>query len=126
MIDRQATFTEACITAFEILVERYDFSQPEIEPIGREMFVRYHKGNRTISVAYEPGCAPIVELFYSAAETGEPPVPWAAQGGVARCRRFPRLDVREAFAEDEASSFNRYLRASARALEQVEHEWLAA
>ena len=118
-------FTEPCCKAFRFLSERYGFTEPEVETIGRESFVRFKRDYQTVSIAYEPGCPPIVELFYPCSEKGEPPVPWAKKDGIQRTRRIPRLNLEESFVESNLDSIRRYLNSSARALEEVENKWLA-
>ena len=117
-------FVRTCCSAFRRLVDRYGFAEPVIEPLGREMFVRYLKGHHEVSISYEPGASPLVELFYPSSETGERPTPWAEQGGVQRARRFPRLAVTERFKESDPASFARYCEVSAAALEREEREFL--
>ena len=121
----QTAFVEACRHVFRPLVELYGFDQPDSEPIGRETFVRYHRGGHTISVALEPGSRPIVEIYYPAKETGEPPVPWAQRQGVPRAGRIPHLAVAVDYDEDDPSSLVSYLAATATALQQVERDFLA-
>ena len=125
MANRDA-FTQACIDAFAFLVGRFGFDEPEVESIGRETYVRYHRKNQTVSIAWEAGMAPIVELFYPPLTPSEQPVPWAERGGVARCRRIPRLRALGKLDAKDEASMSRYLRDEAAALEQVEHEWLVA
>jgi hypothetical protein len=118
-------FADACREAFGRLCERYAFADPEVESIGREQFVRYHRGNQTVSIAYEAGSVPIVELFYPPEETAERPVDWAKRNNVDRTRRIPRLRTGVPFS-DSRGNFAEYLRACASALEEVERQWLAA
>lgn len=117
-------FVRTCCSAFRRLVDEYGFAEPVIEPLGRETFVRYLKGSREVSIAYEPGLRPIVELFYPSSETGERPIPWAERKGVQRTRRIPRLQVAERFKDKDSASFARYLEASAGALEREERAFL--
>jgi hypothetical protein len=119
-------FVRTCCSAFRRLVDDYGFAEPVIEPLGRETFVRYLKGHREVSIAYEPGLAPIVELFYPSSETGERPTYWAEEKGVERTRRFPRYRIAERFKDSDPTSFARYLEATADALERVEREFLGA
>jgi len=119
-----AIFERDCCTAFRRLVDVYGFAEPVIEPLGREIFVRYLKGYREVSISYEPGASPLVELFYPSSETGDRPTPWAEEDGVQRSRRFPRLQVAETFSEKDPTSFARFLDASAKALERVEPAFL--
>lgn len=118
-------FSRSCVKAFRFLVDLYSFREPEVERIGRETFVRYHRNSHTVSVAHEPPHAPLVELFYPAAETGEREVPWAARDGVARTRRIPSLKVEVQFICGGNSNFEAYLESIAQALERQEQAWLA-
>jgi hypothetical protein len=71
-------FVHPCLDAFRCLVDQYGFDEPKVEQLGRECFITYTKGNRIVSIALEPGSAPIVELFH----------PTHAM----KHRRIPRLD----------------------------------
>jgi hypothetical protein len=106
------------------LVDAYGFAEPVVEPLGRETFVRYLKGLREVSIAYEPGLAPIVEFFHPSSETGERATHWAEEKGVQRTRRFPNYRIEERFKEADPTSFARYLEATADALEREEREFL--
>lgn len=57
-------FSDPCKRAFAFLVDRYGFSGPEIEDFGRECVIVYQKGKKTVSIAYEAGCGPVVELYF--------------------------------------------------------------
>jgi hypothetical protein len=116
-------FAEACRSAFITLVHRYQFSEPEVEPIGRECFVRFHKGPKTVSVAWEPGLAPIVELFYPAGPD-EKVTPWAARNSVPYARRIPRIAPRVRYDAEDADSMAAYLRESMQQLTEVERDFL--
>jgi hypothetical protein len=131
-------FERACRHALGFLCERFGFRAPEFEQIGREAFVRFHRGPRTVSVSWEPSAPPLVEFFYPSALTGEPPVPWAGRDGVAYSRRIPRLASSAAFDPTSGVSFRpeawrdldeammkEYLVAIGRALEAVESQFLS-
>jgi len=122
----QSTFIRECCNAFRRLVDSHGFAEPEIERIGRETYVRYRKGHHEVSIAYEHGTSPIVELYYPSSETGERPIPWTERNGVERSRRIPRLAVAERVTESDPTSFARYLDASVSALETVESVFLEA
>lgn len=106
------------------LVDELGFEEPEAEAIGRETFVRFHRGDRTVSIAFEPGSSPTIELFYPVEGTDDDPVPWAERNGVARARRIPRLNVRTKPYRDEAT-LKQSLKVLAKALFDVEADWLA-
>ena len=114
----------ACCDAFAFLVAQCGFAEPEIEAIGREQFVRFHRADSTVSIAWEPGLSPIVELFYPPTNPTERPVSWADRNGVARCRRIPRLRFAVSYDDTDPESFAAYVRAQAASLAQVEHAWL--
>ena len=124
MIQQREPFAEMCIEAFRALVDEFQFEDPEVERIGREVYVRYHKGLRTVSLANEPGSPPIIELFHPPTSAAEKTEFWATRGGVARCRRFPKLRLVPGLAW-ESPLRDEYLAASARALVDVERAWLA-
>ena len=84
-------FINAVQQAFSTLVTAYGFEVPAVEDLGREVYVLYHRGTRTVSVSMESGGRPIVELFYPSLETGEAPVAWARRNGMDRARRILRL-----------------------------------
>jgi len=118
------TFVIACRAAFDALAERYGFAAAEIETLGPETYVRYHRGERTISICFERGLPPIVALFYPAAETGEAALPWARRNGVDRSCRGLRIPHAGNFPPAEAD-LDAYLRACAAALEHGQQAWLA-
>jgi hypothetical protein len=117
-------FVSACTEAFVRLAREFQYDGPEVEPIGREVFVRYHSGYRTVSISYEPGMSPIAELFYPAAETGEQPLEWAQRNGVPRARRIPRLRVGPKFEEAEPDTYGPHLAALADGLCRQELDFI--
>ena len=56
-------FSAPCKRSFAFLTERYGFSGPEEEQIGRERYIRYSKDRKFISIAYEPYGPPVIEFF---------------------------------------------------------------
>jgi hypothetical protein len=122
---KQSWFGSVCHEAFAGLVEQHGMSGPEVEHIGRETFVRYHSGDRTVSISCEPGVAPIVELFYRPADAGEKIVPWAERNGIQRTRRIPRLEVSEPFSPTSAETYRSYINALAKAFLTQEAKYLA-
>ena len=138
MTSAHSGFERACRNALGFLCERFGFEAPEFEQIGREAYVRFDHGPRTVSVSWEPGAPPCVEFFYQSALTGDPPVPWAERNGVAYSRRFRRLasstvlgqscgvSVRpEAWWDPDEAMMEQYLVAIGRALEAVESQFLS-
>ena len=75
-------FVEPCFEAFHFLETRFGFAAPVVEQLGRECFIWYGKGDRWVSIAYEPGSVPIVELFHPTRDL--------------KHRRFPRHSERPA------------------------------
>jgi hypothetical protein len=116
-------FAEACRLAFEPLVTQYEFSKPEVESIGRECFVRFHKGSITVSVAWEAGGDPIVELFYPAGPNDQV-TPWAARDGVPYSRRIPRIAVHLRFNPATPDSALTYMAESMKQLSGTERSFL--
>ena len=118
-------FVRICRKAFEPLVTQFGFREPEIAKLGRECFVRYHKGAATVSIAFEPGTTPIVELFFPAGP-GDSVVPWAERGGVAYARRLPLLRPSAKCSPAEPELFAEYLAQSMAELAQAESKFLRA
>ena len=114
MADFFPWFVNPCLQAFSYLQSRYGFQAPVVEQLGRECFVRYRKGNRWVSISYEPGLVPIVELFYPSPDI--------------KHRRIPRLDIGLAtpkqFRDTDESQQRQTLRAQAADLETKEAEFL--
>jgi hypothetical protein len=97
---------------------------PSIE-LGRECFVRYHKGAATVAITFEPGTTPIVELFFPAGRS-DSVVPWAERDGVAYSRRLPLLRPSAKCTAADPESFAGYLEQLMAELAQVESEFLRA
>jgi hypothetical protein len=53
-----------CVAAFQYLCDDYGFDSPRLVQSGREENLYFTKGNRTVSINWEPGAFPLVELFY--------------------------------------------------------------
>jgi hypothetical protein len=109
-------FVTPCLEAFQFLQTRFGFDAPVVEQLGRECFIRYRKSDRWVSIAYEPGSVPIVELFHPTDDI--------------KHRRIPRLKTALAepkcFADTDESQQRRTLQAQAADLEVVEREFLTA
>jgi hypothetical protein len=123
MNSAHAIFAEACRSAFLPLVTQYEFSKPDVESIGRECFVRFHKGAKTVSVAWEAGSDPIVELFYPAGPNDQV-TPWAARSAVPYSRRIPRIDVRLRYDPNKPDTASTYLAESMKQLADTERSFL--
>ena len=115
----------ACERQLSFLVTRHGFEPPNVERIGRETYVRFHRGNRTLSVSWEAGLAPIVEIFEPQKAPTDKVVSWAERNGVARTRRFPRVRPTTKFNPDDTSLLERYFAEVAAQLEKEEESWLA-
>ena len=118
-------FEKSVIDKFQFLQTRYGFSAPVTKDFGREIFVNYERANQTVSISYEYGSSPTIEIFYPSEETGAAPVPWAAKDGVPRSRRFPKLRSLTRFSEDD-TSMEKHISEMALKFEEVESEWLKA
>ena len=116
-------FNKTVIDSFRFLQDRYGFSAPVSEDFGREIVVRYERGYQTVSISYEFGSSPLIEIFYPSKETGAVPIPWATRDGVQRSRRFPKLKLETRFSDDEASMI-RYIGELSVRFEEVESNWL--
>ena len=57
-------FTTPCLKAFAPLVSQYGFSGPVVEQMAQERYVRFTRAEKMISIVYEPGNPPFVDLFY--------------------------------------------------------------
>jgi hypothetical protein len=106
-------FTNRAKDSFRFLNEKYSFSEPEIENLGREIFIRFHRNDETVSISMEAGSAPIVELFLLCEGTKEKFVPWAARNNKSRFRKFPNLVATKDFFTEAPKE-----------LERVESDWL--
>lgn len=84
-------FVTPCLEAFHFLESRYGFDKPVVEQLGRECFIRYRKGDRLVSIAYEPGCPPIVELFYPSHEMKNRRIP-KLNTGIENIKKFKDTD----------------------------------
>jgi len=109
-------FVTPCLEAFGFLETRFGFDAPEVEQIGRECFIRYRKGDRLVSIAYEPGAVPIVELFHPTHDIKHRRIP-RLKSGLANPRRF---------ADTDEAQQRQTLQAQAADLETVEREFLSA
>jgi hypothetical protein len=139
-MDPFESFEQAARQTFGFLRDRFGFESPEVERLGRESYVRFRKGSRIVSIAWEPGTAPIVELFLPTEGSGRPATPWAERDGVPYSRRFPGRDQsvtgsadqeaarrrdRHAWREPTARMFEEYLSEAARNLEGAELAFLS-
>ena len=120
-----ADIRSACERQLSFLVERHGFAPPETERIGHETYVRYHRGDRTLSIAWEPGLTPVVELFQPAQSPADKVEFWAARNGVARTRRFPRVRPTTKFNPNDRAQLESYFGEVGAQLSKEEESWLA-
>ena len=84
-------FVIPCLEAFGFLQSRYGFDAPVVEQLGRECFIGYRKDTRWVSIAYEPGCVPIVELFHPTDDIKDRRIP-QLKTGLENPKRFADTD----------------------------------
>jgi len=108
---------------FRFLQDKYSFSEPVANDYGREIFINYDRANQTVSISYEFGGSPRIEILYPSAETGDRLVPWATKDGVQRSRRFPKIRLVSRFSDDE-NSIAVYVKEMAVEFEKIESNWL--
>jgi hypothetical protein len=101
----------------------FGFSEASVAPIGRECFVRFHKGPNTVSIAWEPGGNPIVDLFYPAG-ANDKITPWAARGAIQYSRRTPRIAVGRPYDAVDLEAATAHLRESLKQLTEEERPFL--
>ncbi|MBT2972051.1 MAG: hypothetical protein KME56_18980 [Candidatus Thiodiazotropha sp. (ex Ctena orbiculata)] len=106
-------FTNKTKEAFSFLNVKYGFSRPEVENLGREIYVYFHRNEESVSISLEAGSEPIIELFLLCEGTTEKALSWAARNGKKRFRKFPKLAIEGDFFV-----------SAPRELERVEREWL--
>lgn len=109
-------FVHPCLETFSYLQTQYGFESPVVEQLGRECFIRYRKGDRWVSIAYEPGVVPIVELFHPTYDMKHRRIPRLGTG-LAKPRRF---------ADTDEQQQRQTLQAQASDLESKEKEFLSA
>lgn len=110
---------------FHYLQEKYGFSAAATEDLGREIIVRYERRDQTVSILYEYGNSPLIEIFYPPIETNEKTTPRASKNNVQRSIRFPKIRPKTRFLGDEAST-EKYIEEIALEFEKVESKWLEA
>jgi hypothetical protein len=79
MHDPYPWFTKPCLRVFGRLSSELGFSSPSVEQLGQERYVRFEKRAHVVSIVYEPGQVPLIELFYPTHAVAN--------------RRIPRLQV---------------------------------
>ena len=108
---------------FRYLQEKYGFSAAATEDLGREIIVRYERDNQTVSILYEHGSSPLIEIFYPSIEIGDNPIPWASKNNLQRSRRSPKIKPKTRFLNDEVST-EKYIEEIALEFETIEVKWL--
>jgi hypothetical protein len=106
-------FTNKAKSSFNFLNEKYGFSAPEVENLGREIFIRFHRNDETVSISMEAGSSPIIELFLLCEGKAEKAVPWTARNGKERFRKFPKIVAKTDFFTEAPKE-----------LERIESDWL--
>jgi len=109
-------FVTPCLEAFQFLETRFGFDAAVVEQLGRECFIRYRKSDRWVSIAYEPGSVPIVELFHPTDDIKHRRIP-RLKSGLANPKRF---------ADTDETQQRQTLQTQAADLETVEREFLSA
>lgn len=109
-------FVTPCLEAFGYLESRFGFDAPVVEQLGRECYISYRRGDRWVSIVYEPGSPPFVQLFHPTHDYEHVRVP----------RLKTALPDPWRFADGNESQQRRTLQAQAADLEVVEREFLTA
>ena len=82
--------------AFAPLIKAFGFEEPEAERLRYELYVRYHRGDETISIQFDAANPPQIEMLLPVARTSHAAVPEGPRFrplGSARCgcvRKIPR------------------------------------
>lgn len=116
-------FKEAVTNNFSFLKTKYGFSEPVFEDLGREVYIRFNREDQTVSISYEFGSSPLIEIFYPSSETGDKPVPWASKNDVERSRRFSKIKTSIRFSDDE-DVIKSYVKEMSLEFENIESNWL--
>jgi hypothetical protein len=116
---------DACEQGLSGLLRKHGFGAAERECIGREYYVRFHRGHQTVSIAWEPGSSPILELFYPPISPQEYAVPWAERNGVARARRIPQLRTSSTYDPNDLTRAAAYFAEVGSRFAKEESQWLA-
>ena len=79
---------------FSFLQSKYGFGKLVIRNLGREVFFDYERDDETISISFEVGSKPIIEVYIPSDKTNIKPTPWAAKGEIKRSRLFPKINIK--------------------------------
>jgi hypothetical protein len=63
MPDPYPWFTRPCLKAFGRLSSELGFSSPTVEQLAQERYVVFEKSGYFVSIVFEPGHLPLIELF---------------------------------------------------------------
>jgi len=110
--------------AFCFLEKKYGFIKLAKKDYGREVFFEYERNTDTVSISFEVGSVPLIEVFIPVEGTNHKPVPWAAKNNIQRARFFPQLDVNRKFDVVDSKSVTDYLGELAQQFESSQAEWL--
>lgn len=119
-------FQKSILENFNFLQDEYNFSTPVTEDYGREIFIKYERGNQTVSISLEIGSNPLIEIFHPSSETGDKPVPWASKNGIDRSRRFPKVETCSKFIETDEKESTNHIKEMSISFKNNEQPWLKA
>lgn len=119
-------FQKIVLENFKFLQDEYNFSCPVTEDLGREIFIKYERGNQTVSISLEHGSNPLIEIFHPSSETDEKPIPWASKNGINRSRRFPKVETYSKFIETDENESTKHIMEMTISLKKNEQTWLKA
>jgi hypothetical protein len=111
---------------FAFLQAKYGFGKFIIRDLGREVFFDFEREAETVSISFEVGSHPIIEIFVPSEKTNVKPTPWARKGEIARSRLFPKLNIKTKYDPQSMSSVETYVGELAIEFERAEHGWLNA
>ncbi|MBT3037330.1 MAG: hypothetical protein KUF75_02045 [Candidatus Thiodiazotropha sp. (ex Ctena orbiculata)] len=112
--------------AFGFLETKYGFGKPVRKDYGREVFFEYERNADTVSISFEVGSAPLVEVFIPVEGTDYTPVPWAVKNNIQRARLFTKLQVNQKFQPNDSKKVAKYLGEMTEQFESSQAEWLNA
>ncbi len=111
---------------FSFLTAKYRFEALRVRDCGREAFFLFDREDETLSISYEMGALPLIELFIPSSTTSVAPTPWAAKEGVERSRVFPKVPLGNRETPRNLDDFKDHISAMAAAFETAEATWLNA
>lgn len=111
---------------FAFLQAKYGFGKFIIRELGREVFFDFEREAETVSISFEVGNHPIIEMFVPSEKTNVKPMPWAKKGEIPRSRLFPKLNINTRYDPQSISSVETYVCELAMEFERSELGWLNA